>query len=174
MATHRIPIAILRPDSAVPVDLIANQITEATTPSVGDLLSFVLADGGADVGVYTKFTIPKNYVGSPFLIVRGLLDGAPGAADVLGFSFRKRAVADNESADGTFDAQEIASATIGSNGSSHSDEDELEEVISLTAGDYAIDDSVLGHLTIDVSATTYAGNLLLYAEDSLFFQYNDV
>lgn len=174
MATHRIPLAILRPDSIVPLDLIANQITEAASPSVGDLLAYVLADAGADEGVWVKFTVPKNYVGSPSLIVRGMLDGAPAAGDDLGFGFRKRAVADNEVADGTFDAEQTTQNTdIGSTGSNYSDEDEYEASITLTAGDYAVDDSVFGYFFIDATGTTYVGNFLLYAEDSLFFQYAD-
>src|SRR3989304_2587753 len=143
MATHRIDIigAGVLPDSGVFFDRIGNQITAAATPSVGDLLAMGMNDGGADEGFKGNFLIPKNYVGTPTLVVRGILDGAPGAADILATGFRKRAVANNEVADGTFDAEQIASATIGSNGSAHSDEDEVELSITLTAGDYAVDDT---------------------------------
>jgi hypothetical protein len=173
MATHRLPVAIIKPDAGVPLDLISNQITSATGPSVGNLLAYVLADGGSDEGVYIKFSVPKNYVGTPKIVVRGILDGAPGASDVLAFSFRKRSVANNESADGTFDAEQTSSATIGSSGSAHSDEDEVEQSVTLTAGDYAVDDSVLGYLALDASVNTYAGNFLLYADDGVFFEYAD-
>ena len=173
MATHRIPIAIHRSDSTVPLDLISNQITAATTPSVGDLLAYVLTDGGSDVGVYVGFSVPKNYVGSPALISRGLIDGAPGASEVLGFGFQKRASAHGESGDGTFDSEQTASATIGSSGDGHADEDVVEESIALTAGDYAVDDDVFGYFFLDASATTYAGNFLLYAVRGLFFEYAD-
>jgi hypothetical protein len=141
--------------------MVANQITEATTPSVGDILCYVMADGGSDEGMYGSFKIPKNYVGSPKIVVTGVLDGSPGASDTLGFGFRKRAIANNESADGTFDAEETVSSTIGSGGSNHADEDLIELSITLTAGDYAVDDQVHFYLYIDASGTTYAGNFLL-------------
>jgi hypothetical protein len=170
MATFRKPIQIVKPDANVFPDLVANQITEAASPSIGDLIAYVMADGGADEGVYVRFSIPKNYVGSPVLVVRGILDGTPGASETLGFGFRKRAVANNESADGSFDAEQTASETIGSSGTNHADEDFYEETISLTAGDYAVDDEVFGYLYLDTSGTTYGGSFLL---TSLYLQYAD-
>jgi hypothetical protein len=164
-----VPVAIIRPDAGCPLDLIANQITEAASPSVGDLLAYVLADGGTDEGVYVKWTVPKNYVGTPVLVIRGILDGAPGAGDDLAFGVRPRAVADNEAADGTFDAEQTAQVT---DLSTWADEDEYEETITLT-GTYAVDDSVYAYVFIDASGTTYAGNFLLLAEDSIFFQFSD-
>ena len=158
------------PDSGVFPDTVGNQITEATAPSIGTQLCYVLADGGADEGLYFSFSIPKNYVGSPVLVIKGVLDGAPGASDTLGFGFRKRATANNESADGTFDAEQTVSSTIGSGGSAHSDEDLIETTITLTAGDYAVDDQVYGYVYIDASGTSYAGNFLLTAVE---FQYAD-
>ena len=172
MATYRMRIQgpNLLPDSGVFFDRIGNQITAAATPSVGDLLAMVMADGGADEGYKDSFLIPKNYVGSPKCVLRAVLDGTPGAADILATGFRKRAVANNESADGTFDAEEIASATIGSNGSGHADEDEVELSITLTAGDYAVDDSVYFYVYLDASVMTYAGNVLV---TGIFFEYTD-
>jgi len=173
MATHRIPIAILRSDSGVPLDLISNQITAVAAPSIGSLLAYVLADGGSDEGVYVVFDVPQNYVGTPKLVVKGVLDGAPGASDTLGFGFRKRAYANNESADGAFDAEQTVSETIGSGGTAHSDEDGYEKSITLTAADYAVGDTVAGYLFIDASGTTYAGNFLLPSDAGLFFEYSD-
>ena len=169
MATHRIPAAIHRPDSGCPLDLIANQITEATSPSVGDLLAYVLADGGADEGVWVNWHVPQNYVGTPVLVIRGLLDGAPGAGDDIAFGVRPRAVADNEVSDGTFDAEQTAQVT---DASTWGDEDEYEETITLT-GTYAAGDTVHAYVYIDASGTSYTGNFLLYAENSIFFQYAD-
>lgn len=158
-------------DTGVFASLVSAQITAATAPSIGTQICYVMNDGGADEGVYFRFPIPRNYVGTPVLVIKGVLDGAPGAADILAVGFRKRAVANNEVADGTFDAEQIASETIGTNGTSHSDEDSYEETITLTAGDYAIDDEVFGYLYIDASVQTYAGNFLL---TDVLFQYNDV
>lgn len=171
MATHRIPIlGDVALDTTVFLATVGSQITAAAPPSVGSHLCYVLNDGGADEGIYFDFPIPKNYVGSPVLVVRGILDGAPGAADVLGLGFRKRAVADNESADGTFDAEQLGNKSIGSGGLNYADEDEIEITISLTAGDYSVDDTVYGYLYLDASVTTYAGNFLL---TNVLLQYVD-
>ena len=172
MATHRKSILNqnVMLDAGVFPDTVANQITAATTPSIGNQLCFVMADGGADEGLYGSFTISKNYVGTPVLVIKGVLDGAPGASDTLGFGFRKRAVANNEAADGTYDAEQAATETIGSSGTAHSNEDLYEETITLTGGDYAVDDEVFFYFYIDASGTTYAGNFLLTQVE---FQYAD-
>lgn len=172
MSTHRISIlGGERPDTGVPIDIVSNQITSATTPSVGDNLCYQLADGGADEGLRVLFEIPKNFVSAPKIVVKGILDGAPSNGDDLGFGFRKRAVADNEAADGTFDAEQTTQNTdIGGTGSAYSNEDLYIASITLTAGDYAVDDQVYGYFYIDASGTTYAGNFLLTA---LEFEYSD-
>lgn len=159
-------------DATVFPSPISAQITSATAPSIGNLPCFVLNEtGSVDEGVYVRFTIPKNFVSNPKLVVHGILDGAVGATDTLGFGFRKRSSANNESADGTFDAEEVTTATIGATGgSAHSDEDLYQTTITLTAGDYAVDDQVSGYLYIDASGNTYAGNFLL---TGLEFEYQD-
>jgi hypothetical protein len=171
MATYR--FSVLgggTPDASVSPDTVGGQITAAADPSVGRMGCYVLADGGVDEGLSLHFSIPKNYVGSPAIIVQGILDGAPGASDTLGFGFRKRAVADNESADGTFDAEQPASDTVGSGGLNYADKDLLTMSIALTAVDYAVDDRVLGYVFLDASATSYTGNFLLI---DVLFQYAD-
>lgn len=161
----------MRPDSGVPYDLIANQITEGTTPSLGDLMAYVMADGGTDEGVWVRFNVPQNYVGTPKLVIKGVLDGAPSNGDDLGFGFRKRAVADNEAADGTFDAEQTVQNTdIGGTGSAYSDEDLYVASITLTGADYAVGDEVFGYAFIDASGTTYTGNFLL---TDILFEYAD-
>lgn len=169
MATFRKPIQIVRPDANCFPDLIANQITEEASPSIGDLIAYVLNDGGSDEGVYVRFTIPKNYVGSPKLVVMGMLDGAVSAGHDLAFGFRKRAVASGESADGTFDAEQTVQDTD-IDASGFADEDRVVMSITLTAGDYAVDDEVYGYLYLDASQTTYTGNFLLTAAE---FEYTD-
>lgn len=151
------------PDTGVFLDLIGNQITAAAAPSIGQIQAWVLADGGANEGLRGSFRIPADAgtISAPTLVVRGILDGAPGASDVLSFGFRKRAVAPNEVADGTFDAEQAGSVTIGSSGQNYADEDEVEVTITLTAADYAAGDTVYYYLYLHAANTTYAGNVLL-------------
>jgi hypothetical protein len=151
------------PESGVFPDLVGNQITAAAAPSVGSQHCFVAADGGSNIGLYGSSKVPSNYSSAAVAVITVILDGAPGASDTLGFGFRKRAVAHGESADGAYDAEQAASVTIGSSGDAHSDEDEIEESITLTDGDYAANDSLHWYAYIDTSATTYTGNVLITA-----------
>ncbi len=164
----RIPVQIDSVDSDVFLDRVSGQITVATAPSVGTNLCYVLEAVGADEGVYVKWAVPKGYSSTPKLVIRGILDGAPGAGDDLGFAVREHIAADNETADGTFaTAQTIQNTDIGSTGSNHSDEDVYEASITLTAT-YAEDDDVFAYVFIDDSGTTYGGNFLL---TGIFFEY---
>lgn len=171
MATHRLSILANEiPDTGVPLDAVANQIAAAASPSVGDLLCYVFGSG-ADEGLKLHFKVPKNYVGTPKIVVTGILDGSPGASDTLQVSWRKRAVAQNEAADGTFDAEQTGTQrTIGSNGEAFSDEDLIEMAISATGGDFAVDDQVYCHVYIDDGSSSYAGNFLVI---DIEFEYAD-
>lgn len=171
MATHRLSILNNEiPDTGVPLDAVGNQITAAASPSVGDLLCYVL-NSGADEGLKMSFKVPKNYVGTPKIIVTGILDGTVGASDTLQFSWRKRAVAQNESADGTFDAEQTGvQQTIGSGGGNFSDEDLIEMVIAATAGDFAVDDQVYCYIYRDHGSSSFGGSLLV---TDIEFEYAD-
>lgn len=170
MATHRVPVRINRPDANVFPDRIGNQIT--ATNEIGNFIAYVMNDGGADEGVYAQISVPANYVGTPVLEIRGILDGAPGAAEVLGFGVKGLSRADNEAADTAFSTEDIASATIGSGGTNHSNEDEYEETIAFSnLSGLAAGEEVYIYVFLDASATTYGGNFLL---TSLRFLYADV
>ena len=167
MATFRKPVTMVSPDSATYPDRISNQIT--ATNEIGNLIAYVMAEGAADSGVYVQWSVPKNYVGSGVLVVKGILDGAPGASDVLAFTVAGLARADNEPADTAFGTPDLASATIGSGGTNHSDEDVYEETVTLTnLGTLDPDDTVFAFAAIDISVNDYAGNFLLTAIE---FQY---
>lgn len=170
MATFRKPIQISALDATVFPDRIANQLS-LTNATIGNQVAIVLNDGGSDEGVHCRFSVPKNYVGTPVLVIKGILDGAPGASETLGFGCTGLARADNESADAAYGSEDAASATIGSSGTNHADEDAYEETITLTnLGTLAVDDEVFLYVYLDASGTTYGGNFLL---TSLLFQYAD-
>lgn len=172
MANHDLPIIgpNTLPESDVWFDRVGNQIAAAN--EVGNQLCVVMEAAGADEGFYGSFNVPQNYVGTPVIVIKGILDGAPGAADVLGFAIQGIAVDDNESADQAYNAEDAASATIGANGSNHADEDLCEETIALVNfGALASGDTAFFYFIIDDSGTDYAGNFLL---TDLIFRYADV
>lgn len=169
MATPRIPCDITGQDTGVPFDRVSNQITSSTAPGIGQRYCYVLADGGSDEGVYINVDIPDNYASTPIIVVRGILDGVPGASDVLAFSVKSRnGVANNGAADAaTFPTEDLASATIGSSGTNHSNEDYYEEEIALTTT-FAAGDALDAYVAIDASVNGYLGNFLL---TDVFFKY---
>ena len=156
MATHRIPIITQNclPESGVFFDRVGNQITSANP--VGNQLALVISDGGADRGFYDSFKIPKNYVGTPKIVVTGILDGAMTTV-TLAFGARGITVADNEVADAAYSTEDLGNTAV-----DHADEDKVEVSITLTnLTGFAVDDEVHYHLFINADVNTYAGNLLV-------------
>ena len=171
MATHRLPIlgASTIPDTSnnvyiAPINTIVTIGSGA--PATGSELAIVMPDpAAADEGFYGKFSVPKNYSSAPVLVIRGVFSGTVGAT-TLGFGFRKVSLADNEAFDSTYDAEQVASATT----SGHSDEDVYEETITLTAGNYAVDDDVFFFFYRDGGTDDWTGTFLC---TGLFFEYSD-
>lgn len=170
MATKRIPIlgASTVPDSSGDCfpDAVVNQLSLASAP--GNEMCFVMVDpnGGGDHGLYGKFSVPQDYSGSPVLVIRGILDGAP-TTTAIAFGFQGKPLADDEAYDAALATQDIASASS----VSQSDEDVYEETITLTnLGTLAAADDVDFFFFIDDSVHTFTGNFLL---TGLFFQYAD-
>lgn len=168
MATFDYPIIgpTTLPASGVWFDRVGNQIAAAN--EVGNQLCIVMEAVGADEGFYGSFNVPQNYVGTPVIVVKGILDGAPGANVDLGFAIQGIAIADNESADQAYNAEDAAQDT---DIDDYVDEDLYEETISLSNfGTLAAGDTALFYFIIDDSGTTYAGNFLL---TDLIFRYAD-
>jgi hypothetical protein len=172
MATHRIPI--LGPNTLPDAsglcfwDNINNQLS-MTYPKKSGCFVFK-PPTSVDIGLDGDFEVPKNYNsgGTTRLIAIGVLDGAP--SNTLGLTFEKAAIADSE----TFDVDRDAEETVAeSTWTAYADEDVIELAITLTPGDYAVDDLVEFFFGRDFSAETasqYAGNFLLKRLD---FEYTD-
>jgi len=121
---------------------------------------------GSDIGGELVFSIPKNYAGSPVLVIRGILDGSP--ANILAFGAQQLSRADSESADTAYEAEDTAS---NSTWTGYADEDHYEETITLTpAAAYVVDDEVHLKLYRDESVDTTTFNFLL---TDLLFEYSD-
>lgn len=163
MATFRKRVQISKPDSLTYPDLVANHITSSN--EIDNILVYVLSEGASDSGVYFHVEIPKNYVGSPKLIAKGIYDAVGGTT--FAFTTKGIVVADNETVDAAFGTEDTGSFTV----ASYSDKDKVEVSITLTnLSAPAVDDTYFGFFGVDVTANDATGNFLLY---SLEFEYAD-
>ena len=168
MAIQDLPIrnASYKPDNTgdVFIDEVKNQLALANADG-GELCTVLPAAAtiSADSGVKGSFTVPQNYASGPILVIKGILDGAPGGL-VIAFGVQMKPLADNEAYDQALGTQDLASTT-----DSRADEDEYVELITLTnAGTFVIGDEVPFFFYIDDSVHTYTGQFLL---TGLFFRY---
>ena len=141
MATVEIPIlgAMTAPDSSGDIFFeAAESAMTLGTAAFGTLLVMtMLAPTGADIGVYGKFNIPQDYVGTPVLVIRGVIAEA---ANVLAFGFQQIGRADSEAFDTAFEAEDTAS---NSTWTGYAAEDVYEETITITpAAAYVAGDEV--------------------------------
>jgi hypothetical protein len=167
MATHRIPIigAMTVPDSTGECyfDNVNNQMTLGT--SAARNLVVVLKDPTADTGFYGSFTVPKNYVGTPVIVVRGILDGTVGATSA-DFEFSYVALADNES----FEAGWVESVTFNSGNTNGWADEDVIEVSGSCSANFAVDDDVFFYFKRDQGTDDFVGD---FHVTGLFFQYAD-
>ena len=168
MATHEIPIlgANTAPDSS---GLVYFQPAEVAmtlgTATFGSLqVCTMSAPAGADIGLNGKFTIPQNYVGTPVLVIRGVIAEA---ANALAFGLQQVPLADSETIDVAFEAEDVAS---NSTWTGYAAEDMYEETITITPSAYAAGDEVFFFFYRDDSVDTQTGAFHL---TGLFFRYAD-
>lgn len=137
MATHRIPILGW---SAVP-DSSGNVFFEPydvkATNDVWDRLVLVFNDTATRIGIHGGFTVPKNYVGSAKLVVAWTTTATTGDVE-WDCDYRAVGGDDTESLDqaGT---QESVNLNDTAPSAAH---ERMETSITLTAGNFAVDDEV--------------------------------
>ncbi len=121
---------------------------------------------GSDVGFEGSFSVPQNYVDTPILVIRGVLDGTP--ANTLAFGAQQLSRADSETVDAAYEAED---STNNSTWTGYADEDMYETTITLTPGSaYVAGDIVFYYFYRDDSVDTTTSNFLLL---DLLFRYND-
>lgn len=127
------------------------------TATYGTLeVTTIQAPSGADVGIYGKFKIPQEYVGTPRIVITGALGEA---ANTLAFGFQQVAVADIESIDQAFEAEDTVSNAVWTG---YAAEDLIELVITLTpAAAYQPGDQVFFFFYRDDSVDTQTGEFHL-------------
>lgn len=164
MATHTIPIISqnMLPQSGAFFDRIGNQITAAN--EIGNQLALVLNDPGTDEGFYDSFRVPDNYVGTPKILMVGVLDGAMTTV-TLGIGIKGLPLVDNEVADAAYSTEDIGNITA-----DHADEDLVTVSITLSNLVPVAGDELFYYFFIDSNVTTFTGNVLV---TGVYFQYAD-
>jgi len=167
MATHRIPILGW---SAVP-DGSGNVFFEPydvkATNDVWDRLVLTFNDTATRIGIHGGFTVPKNYVGSAKLVVVWTTTAITGDVE-WDFDYRAVGGDDTESLDQT-GTQE----SVNLNDTAPSAVNErMETAITLTAGNFAVDDEVEFTAFRDGTdaGDTIAAAVMVFA---LLFEYSD-
>lgn len=121
---------------------------------------------GSDIGGELVFTVPQNYAGSPVLVIKGVIDGTP--ANTLAFGCQQIAVADSETIDVAYEAEDTAS---NSTWTGYADEDEYDESITITpAAAWNPGEKVLLYFYRDDDVDDTTWNFLLL---DLLIQYSD-
>ncbi len=167
MATHRIPILgwATVPDASGNVFLEPYDVK--ATNDVWDRLVVIFNDTSTRIGLKGGFTVPKNYVGSPKIVVVWTSTAITNDA-VWDFDYRAVGGNDSESLDQT-GTQESVTVTDTAPGAAHR---RLEALMSLTAGNLAVDDEVEFELFRDGAAggDTMAAAAIVFA---VLFEYAD-
>ena len=172
MATHRIPILgwATMPDTSGEVfpesyDVLAtNDVWDRTIYRFG---SSNVAEPTARMGLHAGFTVPKNYVGVPKIVV--IWTATPITGNVV-WDFDYRTVAGNDTTSlDQVGTEETVTVTDAAPGAAHR---RLEALLTLTAANFAVDDEVECTLFRDGAdaADTMAGSAILF---QLLFEYTD-
>jgi hypothetical protein len=147
--------------SSLEVELTLGTAAFGTTPA----WVMMAPAGGGDVGFYGKFTIPQDYVDTPVLVIRGILEGV---SNTIGFGLQQTGgIADNEAVDIAYEAEDLASVAA----SGWSAEDMFEETITITpSAAYVAGDEVFFFFYREDGADDQTTEFYL---TGLFFRYND-
>jgi hypothetical protein len=160
--------AMFRPDASGEVfESTLEQELALATAVFGVTPAWVMqAPTGSDIGFYGAFKIPQNYVGTPKLVIRGVLEGNTGTK---GFGLQQTGgIADNEPIDVAYEAEDVSSGVT----TGHAAEDMYEEIITITpTSAYVVDDTVFFFFFLDDSVDTQTTEFYL---TGLFFRYDDV
>jgi len=166
MSTHRIPILGFPtlPDNSGDVYPEPAAVNLQANDRYPELL-FVFADTATKIGLGFAFKVPKNYVGTPKIVLVWATTAITGS---VVWDVDYRAIADAESLDPSTD-QEAVTATSAAPGTARLRKDAS---LTLTAGNLAADDVVQGKISrdgADASDTLAAAAYLVGA----FFEYAD-
>lgn len=164
MTTHRLPLAFGRPDAGVYISALDSELS--LTNAKRQLCLVMPAPSGSDIGAETVFTVPANYVGTPKLVLRGIIDGTPANVFGIGAQLLERNLSD--SIDTAYEGEDTAS---NSTWTGYADEDEYELAITLTpSAAFTVLRQVYIRYYRDDSVDTQTINFLL---TGLYFEFAD-
>lgn len=162
MSTRRIPILGWSTVPDTSGNVWHEPYTIAATNDVWGALVARFKDTATRIGLHGRFSVPKNYIGSPRIVLRWTTTVTSGNC-VWDFDYRAVAPDNVESLDqaGT---QESVSVTDAAPGAAHR---LLECSVALTAANLAVDDLVEFQLFRDGSdaADTLVGDVLLMSAE---------
>ena len=165
MATHRIPILTW---AAVPnaADVFFEPYNIKATNDIWDRMVLIFNDTSTRDGLAGGFTVPKNYVGSPKIVVVWTSTATSGNV-VWDCDYRAVGGDDSESLDQT-GTQESVTVTDAAPTAIHN---RLAALMTLTASNLAVDDEVEFELFRDgTAADTMAATAIVFA---VLFEYAD-
>lgn len=168
MATIRIPILTHATTLDIQGNVFIDTYDNYATNDLYDGLIVAFADSAVKNVLHGRFYVPKNYVGTPLLIIVWTAIVITGNV-VWDFDYSAIGGNDTESLDPSAHQQSVT-VTDAAPGAVNR---RLEVSISLTAGNFAADDTVEFMFSRDGTdaADTMAGTALLM---DLYFQFNDV
>ena len=167
MATHRIPIIGMGSVPDTSGDVFFEPYAIKATNDVWDRLVLIFNDTANRDGIHGGFTVPKNYVGSAKIIVVWTAIVTSGDVE-WDFDYRAVGGDDLESLDQT-GTQETVNINDTAPSAIH---ERMEASLTLTAGNFAVDDEVEFTLFRDGvdAGDTMVGDAIVFA---VLFEYSD-
>ncbi len=167
MATHRVPILGFGTVPDTSGDVFFEPYTIKATNDVWGRLVAIFNDTATRIGLQGGFTVPKNYVGSPKIVVVWTATATTGDVE-WDFDFRAVGGDDTESLDQS-GTQESVNINDTAPSAAH---ERMEASLTLTAGNFAVDDEVEFTLFRDGTnaGDTMAAAAIVFA---VLFEYSD-
>lgn len=119
------PVPFGRPDVGVYFSNLGSELSLTNAKRQPCLV--MPAPSGSDIGSETVIIVPAIYVGTPKLVLRGIIDGTPANVFGIGAQLLERNLSDT--IDAAYEAEDTAS---NSTWTGYADEDEYELAITLT------------------------------------------
>lgn len=155
MATRVDVTGSFSPDTGVYLSKLSAEMT--LTNAKQQFCWVMPAPTGTDLGGELSFEVPQNYVSTPKLVLKGVIDGTP--ANVFGIGAQLLQRAPSDAVDAAYEAEDTAS---NSTWTGYADEDEYELSITLTpASSFVVGNTVYIKLYRDDSVDTTTWNFLL-------------